>query len=50
MSINRRQFLRRAAGAVSTAAVIGAATSQPSAAQNKACPHRKHRVSSTLSL
>jgi phospholipase C len=38
MSINRRQFLRNAAGAVSTAAVIGAAGSQRLAGQEQSLP------------
>jgi phospholipase C len=38
MSINRRQFLRKAAGAVSTAAVMGAAGSQRLAGQEQSLP------------
>src|ERR1700721_2862860 len=38
MSINRRQFMRRAAGAVSTAAFVGAAGSQRAAAQEPTLP------------
>src|SRR6202453_4977703 len=38
MSINRRQFMRRAAGAVSTAAFVGAAGSQRVAAQEQGLP------------
>jgi phospholipase C len=38
MSINRRQFMRRAAGAVSTAAVMGVAGSQRVAGQEQALP------------
>ena len=38
MSINRRQFLRRAAGAVSTAAFMGAAGSQRMVGQQQTLP------------
>src|ERR1700727_98396 len=38
MSINRRQFMRRAAGAVSTAALMGTAGSQRLAGQEQTLP------------